>query len=449
VSIGTSPRAAARALLGAVGAVALLAAPGCSDRYPENLRYGLRTDVLVIKVPSDMVLNHLDPPGDLRDWLNSLKKPDTGAVVLDPAKLDVGQKRELDEALDSLFGKPAAPKVDVAKLLEALDDEDERAGVEKTFQSLRLDDQTLADGAQLYRRHCLQCHGVSGNGQGVTAPWVNPHPRDYRLGKFKFTSSGQSAGVRKPRREDLVRTISQGLEGTAMPAFGNFAISGASNSLSGVLPPDDINKLVSYVIHLSLRGQVEFQIMQEWLQGGDLDGKSAADAAKERLQALAGQWADAEKKVIKPGPARQYSGAEMQQSIDRGYKLFITEKAQCVSCHADFGRQNNFKFDDWGTLDRPMDLTSGIYRGGRRPIDLYWRIHSGIGGTGMAAFGDSLKPDQLWDLVNFVRALPYPKMLPPDIQAVVYPPEGSSSPESQGEKAERAAAPSRNLAAQE
>ncbi len=446
MSIGTSPRAAARALLGAVVAAGLLLACGCSDRYPDNLKYGLRTDVLVTKVPTEMVLNHLDPPGDLETWLNGLKQQ--GASVLDPAKLDGGQKRELEDALDSLFGRPASPKVDVAKLTEGMDD-DEKQGVEKTFQSLRLDDQTLAEGSKLYRRHCLQCHGVTGNGQGVTAPWVNPHPRDYRLGKFKFTSSGQSAGTRKPRREDLVRTISQGLEGTAMPAFGNFAISGASNAASGVLPPEDIDKLASYVTHLSLRGQVEYQVMQDWLSGGNLDGESTADYAKDRLKDLAGYWAAAEKSVIKPGPAREYSKAEMQQSIGRGYQLFITGQAQCISCHADFGRRNNFKFDDWGTLDRPIDLTAGVYRGGRRPLDIYWRIHSGVGGTGMSAFGDALKPDQIWDVVNFVRALPYPKMLPPDVAAKVYPPEESSPTDVAGQPGRQAAAPARNLAAQE
>ncbi|HJT78131.1 MAG TPA: c-type cytochrome [Gemmataceae bacterium] len=448
MSNGMSPRALARALLGATLVAGLLPACGCSDRYPDNLKYGLRTDPLVIKVPSDMVLNHLDPPGDLEHWLDSLKDPGKGAVALDPAKLDGGQRRELEDALDGIFGKPAAPKVDTTGL------EDEAV---EAAQTLRLDPQTLAEGSQLYRRHCLHCHGITGNGQGPTGPWINPHPRDYRLGKFKFTSSGQSAGTRKPLRADLVRTISHGLEGTAMPAFGNFASDQGANSQAGILPPDEIDKLASYVTHLSLRGQVEFQVMQDWLNGGNLDGENTADYAKERLADLIGQWAAAEKNVIKPGPAKELTGDQMQQSIARGYDLFIRGSAQCISCHADFGRQNNYKFDDWGTLDRPMDLTAGVYRGGRRPIDIYWRIHSGIGGTGMSAFGGALQPDQIWDVVNFVRALPYPKMLPgpenklglKDVRTQVYPPEGESSPERTDKPERQAAAPARNLAAQE
>jgi hypothetical protein len=92
-----------------------------------------------------------------------------------------------------------------------------------------------------------------------------------------------------------------------------------------------------------------------------------------------------------------------------------------VSCHLDYGRLAKFKFDDWGTLTRPANLFTGVYRGGRRPIDLYWRLHSGINGSGMNRFADVLiadksannsvlTEDRLWDLVNFVQALPYPQM---------------------------------------
>ncbi|MBV8313662.1 MAG: cytochrome c, partial [Planctomycetaceae bacterium] len=44
-------------------------------------------------------------------------------------------------------------------------------------------------GYALYRRHCLHCHGVSGAGDGPTAEFLYPRPRDYRKGLFKFTST--------------------------------------------------------------------------------------------------------------------------------------------------------------------------------------------------------------------------------------------------------------------
>src|SRR5215472_19025967 len=88
----------------------------------------------------------------------------------------------------------------------------------------------------------------------------------------------------------------------------------------------------------------------------------------------------------------------------------VKVSASCVSCHKDFGRQATFRFDDWGTLVRPADLTRGVYRGGGRPVDIYYRIHSGINGSGMISQGKNLNPEQIWDVVNFVRALPYPEM---------------------------------------
>src|SRR5690606_27876037 len=56
---------------------------------------------------------------------------------------------------------------------------------------------------------------------------------------------------------------------------------------------------------------------------------------------------------------------------------------------------------------RPRNLRLGIYRGGQRPVDIYRRIHAGIKGTPMPAAGNVLKPEQIWDVVNYVKQLPY------------------------------------------
>ena len=61
---------------------------------------------------------------------------------------------------------------------------------------------------------------------------------------------------------------------------------------------------------------------------------------------------------------------------------------------------------------RPANLNRGIYKGGRRPIDLYWRIAKGINGAKMPAHYPTIEPERIWDLVNFVLELPYePKLL--------------------------------------
>jgi mono/diheme cytochrome c family protein len=174
-----------------------------------------------------------------------------------------------------------------------------------------------------------------------------------------------------------------------------------------------------------MRGQTEFEIMSKLLPQKESDkGKkvdledsdgntvSIADYAKEYVKLISGHWREAneDQYLIRPGPY-QVKDDELKESVRRGYDLFTKPgDAGCVKCHFDFGRQNNFLFDDWGTIVRPADLTTGVYRGGRRPIDLYYRIHAGINGANMPAFGDTLKPDQVWDIINFLEALPYPKM---------------------------------------
>jgi hypothetical protein len=55
----------------------------------------------------------------------------------------------------------------------------------------------------------------------------------------------------------------------------------------------------------------------------------------------------------------------------------------------------------------PRNLRHGIYRGGRRPLDLYYRIHAGINGAPMPAAKGTVPPEDIWHIVNYVRSLPY------------------------------------------
>jgi mono/diheme cytochrome c family protein len=265
-------------------------------------------------------------------------------------------------------------------------------------------------GSRLYRIECLTCHGLEGDGRGPTAAWVNPHPRDYRVGKFKFSSCDQAKAQEelKPLREDLVRTLEQGIEGTSMPAFN-------------LLAEEEREALASYVIFLSLRGETEFATMKNGRTGtGGFKLKvSIPQYLTERAVFLLNGpsgWAKSQALKIKPGPypAKFRTDEEaLKKSVQHGKDLFFSEtKTKCASCHVDYGRRAQFNFDDWGTLTRPANLTINVYRGGRRPVDLYYRIHSGINGSGMASLGGEgvLTPDDIWDVVNFVQALPYPPM---------------------------------------
>jgi mono/diheme cytochrome c family protein len=379
--------------------LALLVLPGCEDQgYPEDLVYPPRTDPLTVSTPKEDAPD-FDRPGEFPEVLFAgLPAEEKAKLLASPSKLSQDQRQELDKALTRIFGTPAQPRIDPGS--EAAD------VVKKLSDEMQLDEGTLARGSAVYRHQCLHCHGLTGDGRGATSPWVNPHPRDYRLGRFKFTSSNQAEGQRKPRRDDLLRTLKEGIDGSSMPSFR-------------LLPDEELEAVASYVVHLSLRGQTEFEVMKSALSAEGLDQPIDA-AVGEFLNNEASQWVEAQdsKSLIQPGPHPNVaSEQEMQESVNRGYGLFVRKEAEgnkkaagCLGCHTDFGRQSAFKYDIWGTIVRPVDLTKGIYRGGRRPIDIYWRIHSGINGANMPASKDNLDSKDIWDLVNFIEVLPYPAM---------------------------------------
>jgi mono/diheme cytochrome c family protein len=373
----------------------LLMAAGCEAEYPADLHYGLRTDPLVIAQPA-VTPTALDRPGQLTVLLVNTAGEKSSNNFLDPADLKAGQRDQLEDFLEQLFGTPASPKFS-PQGVKGLQD-DARDAVAAAREALRLDDQTLTRGSGLYRLYCLHCHGLTGNGRGPTAPWVNPHPRDYRPGMFKFTSSSQPDKERKARREDLTRTLREGIDGTSMPSFG-------------LLADQDIDALVSYVMHLSIRGQTEFNVMKDLLSPDTRDS-DLLERANGNLEAICKWWRDAEAGLIRPDPAVPLpTGDKRAESIARGAALFRgTGEAGCISCHKDYGRNSLLFYDGWGNIGRPTDLTTGVLRGGRRPIDLFWRIHSGLSGSNMPAFSNLLKTQDIWDMVNFVQILPYPKM---------------------------------------
>ena len=59
-------------------------------------------------------------------------------------------------------------------------------------------------------------------------------------------------------------------------------------------------------------------------------------------------------------------------------------------------------------LNQPRNLRSGIYRGGRTPLDIFDKVHSGINGSGMPGVADSIvSQEDKWKLVAYVLSLPY------------------------------------------
>lgn len=169
---------------------------------------------------------------------------------------------DTDWALERLFGTPDEPRIpelegqDFSELvsLERL----QQAAGPIPAEAIPTIENPNPETVASYRQHCANCHGITGNGRGPTGTALNPYPRDYRMGVFKFKSTSRGA---KPMREDLAGLIRHGIGGTSM------------NPIPG-LDEAGVQALVDYVIYLSWRGEVERQIIDGAmfdldLQGGD------------------------------------------------------------------------------------------------------------------------------------------------------------------------------------
>jgi mono/diheme cytochrome c family protein len=84
--------------------------------------------------------------------------------------------------------------------------------------------EALDRGRNIYQEHCLDCHGVTGKGDGSKSPFLSPRPGN-------LISAATSAKTDK----ELLRIIAQGKSRTAMPAWQD------------VLPADDQQAVLQYI----------------------------------------------------------------------------------------------------------------------------------------------------------------------------------------------------------
>lgn len=319
-----------------------------------------------------------------------------------PRELTTAQRLELAQTLDELFGTPSAPQIpqfhDQLKTLT---------------RTLKLDSATLRTGAAIYQNNCQMCHGLTGDGQGGMGASMIPAPRDYRSGRFKFTSSDIPEGSRKPRRDDLIRVLKIGVRGTGMPAFG-------------ALSDSELQAVASYVTFLAIRGETEIRTIRDILADEEDPIPELVRAAlvyqdkRGTLTGVAIDWLRSESKPIIPDPDPYTSDEARLAAAARGYAIFNdANSANCGRCHANLGRNAAYTYDMWGTIVLPRNLTLGQYRGGDRLEDIYYRIHSGINGSGMPAHAHILRPtfdeqqrgiDRMWEVVHFVKAVGEPSL---------------------------------------
>jgi len=225
-----------------------------------------------------------------------------------------------------------------------------------TGSTLESDSESLP-GQAVYGHNCAPCHGPEGDGQGPAAYLVFPKPRNFQRGDFKLrtTAMGQL-----PTDEDLVRTVTGGIPGSSMFSF------------AGVLSETEIEAVVEYVKLLTPKFADATPVTQDQL-----------------LQI--------------PDPP-----ASTPELVAAGRQVY--ELMRCAQCHGPEGRGDGPSAptlrDSEGDPFPAADFTVGIYKGGRRPQDLYRTFLTGMAGTPMPSYASALQSDeQAWTLVYYVLSL--------------------------------------------
>ena len=237
-------------------------------------------------------------------------------------------------------------------------------------QSLEIMDVTLprseewiAHGKEVYERRCLGCHGANGDGNGPAATFLyNQRPRDFTAAVFKFRLTKEPV----PTDGDLLRTISRGVRGTAMPPWYD-------------LPLNDRLAVIQYIKYVLAVDRSD-------------PAKPYAFFAEEP-----------------PGPPL-YIGkppAPSQQLLDRGKEVW--EQAKCWECHGKSGKGDGEKAaglkDDLGFTMVPADLTSGQFKSGPAVEDIFRTVTTGLSGTPMPSYRDAFPDEDRWALAYYVLAL--------------------------------------------
>jgi cytochrome c oxidase cbb3-type subunit 2 len=224
-------------------------------------------------------------------------------------------------------------------------------------------DEMIARGRIVYEENCLGCHGVKGDGNGPAAAFMNKQrPRNFTFGVFKF----KHVDGPLPTDADLLRTISRGVRGTAMPAWFE-------------LPLEDRLAVIQYVkyelaVDRSDPGNPWYYFVEEG-----------------------------------PGAALEI-GEPPEPSADlvaRGGEIW--RAAKCWECHGETGAGDGEKAaglrDATGFYIVPANLTLGLFKSGPTVRDIFRTISVGLSGTPMPAFKDAFREEDRWALAYFVLSL--------------------------------------------
>ncbi len=159
-----------------------------------------------------------------------------------------------------------------------------------------------------------------------------------------------------PDDKDLLTTISNGIPKSFMPTFDDLSYN-------------DKNDLIEYIQEFSDR----------WVEEDPCD-----------LIA-----------INKPS----YVGTA--ESIQKGEEVYKAMK--CWECHGNTGKGDGDKSaelkDDWGHKIVPFNFTAGDLKRGTSPEAIYITFSSGLDGSGMPSYEDTLKEEDRWHIVSYTLKL--------------------------------------------
>lgn len=230
-------------------------------------------------------------------------------------------------------------------------------------EPVTLDFNLYVQGKYVFERNCIVCHGQRGDGTGEMSAQLQPKPRSFREGMFKFRST--PAGM-LPTEADLARTIRGGLSGTGMGMFTH-------------LPDDDVRAVIEYIKSFSRR----WRKTENYAEPMNLPQPPA--------------WLDDKPKRI----THATTGKVLFQNI-------------CAACHGPNADGKGPAIaalkDIWNIPARPSDLRQPHLRCGDTPADIYRVLATGLNGTPMVSFETTLTPDQRWEIIAYLFTLKLPDM---------------------------------------
>jgi copper transport protein len=222
---------------------------------------------------------------------------------------------------------------------------------------------------------------------------LNPFgPGEYRAEGAYFTQAGNwriEARLRRSGADDVTRTY---IDGVLAPARASADEGGAF-----ALPFDSLNWNETAAAFLALGGVVLLLYRRELRGLAPYAGRATVSVAAVLLIGGAVLWF---------GFPDEHGGADLQagnpvnpteQSIERGRMLF---QQNCVTCHGDDGRGDGPAAADLNP--QPTDFR--LHMPNHTDPDFFNFIADGYPGSAMPEFRDAFSDEDIWNLVNFLRA---------------------------------------------